>query len=103
MNERISREELVKIYNIEITFFDSLEECGLLKTETENEIKYLLYEHLPAFERFANWHYDLEVNIPGIEMIHGLLEKLEKTKAENKALLQKLNAISDKYEDAEEY
>ena len=101
MIERISREELVKIYNIEITFFDSLEESGLLKTETENEIKYLLYEELPAFERFANWHYDLDVNIPGIEMIQNLLHKLEKSQSENRTLLQKLNAISDKYEDVE--
>ncbi|WP_297985681.1 chaperone modulator CbpM [uncultured Chryseobacterium sp.] len=101
MSERISREELVKIYNIEITFFDSLEESGLLKTETENEIKYLLYEELPAFERFANWHYDLDVNIPGIEMIQNLLHKLEKIQLENRTLLQKLNAISDKYEDVE--
>ncbi len=101
MSERISREELVKIYNIEITFFDSLEESGLLKTETENEIKYLLYEELPAFERFANWHYDLDVNIPGIEMIQNLLHKLEKSQSENRTLLQKLNAISDKYEDVE--
>lgn len=101
MSERISREELVKIYNIEITFFDSLEESGLLKTETENEIKYLLYEELPAFERFANWHYDLDVNIPGIEMIQNLIDKLEKAQSENRTLLQKLNAISDKYEDVE--
>ncbi|HAI80762.1 MAG TPA: MerR family transcriptional regulator, partial [Chryseobacterium sp.] len=57
MSERISREELVKIYNIEITFFDSLEEAGLLKTVTENEVKYLLYDELELFERFANWHY----------------------------------------------
>ena len=101
MSERISREELVKIYNIEITFFDSLEESGLLKTETENDIKYLLYEELPAFERFANWHYDLDVNIPGIEMIQNLLHKLERIQLENRTLLQKLNAISDKYEDVE--
>lgn len=101
MSEKISREDLVKIYNIEITFFDSLEESGLLKTEIQDDVKYLLYEELPAFERFANWHYDLEVNIPGIEMIHELISKLEKIKLENHRLLQKLNAISEKYDDAE--
>lgn len=86
MTERISREELVKIYNIEISFFNSLEESGLLRTETENEIKYLHYEELPVFERLANWHYDLEVNLPGLEIIHHLLEKLEKLKNENRRL-----------------
>ena len=86
MSDRISREELVKIYNIEITFFDSLEESGLLKIEKENEVKYLLYEELPAFERFANWHYDLEINLPGLEVIHHLLSKMEELRSENRRL-----------------
>lgn len=101
MNDRISREELVQLYKIEVSFFDSLEECGLLKTETENEIKYLLYEELPAFERFTNWHYDLEVNLPGIEIINGLLQKMEEQKEKHRLLLEKLNRISDKYEDTD--
>ena len=94
MNERISREELVKIYNIEITFFDSLEEAGLLKTVTENEVKYLLYDELELFERFANWHYDLDVNLPGVEVIHHLLQKMEKLTEENRRLLQHMGSDS---------
>ncbi|WP_226065615.1 chaperone modulator CbpM [Kaistella polysaccharea] len=86
MSERISREELVKIYNVEITFFDSLEEAGLVSTITENEIKYLMYEELPAFERFTTWYYDLEVNLPGLEVINHLLEQLEKLRSENRQL-----------------
>ena len=94
MSERISREELVKIYNIEITFFDSLEEAGLLNTVTENEVKYLLYDELELFERFANWHYDLDVNLPGVEVIHHLLQKMEKLTAENRRLLQHMGSDS---------
>jgi len=86
MSDRISREELVKIYNIEISFFDSLEESGLVKTQHDNEVKYLLYEELPAFEKFANWHYDLEINLPGLEVIHRLLNKLEKLQEDNRRL-----------------
>lgn len=78
MNERISREELVRIYNVEITFFDSLEEAGLLKTETENNIKYLLFDELSSFEKFTTWHYDLEVNLAGLEVINHLLNKIKK-------------------------
>ena len=86
MSDRISREELVRVYNIEISFFDSLEESGLLQTQYENEVKYLLYEELPAFERFANWHYDLEINLPGLEVIHRLLSKMEELQVENRKL-----------------
>lgn len=99
MSERISREELVKIYNIEITFFDELVDGGLLTVETENEIHYLLYEDLPVFERFTNWHYDLEINLPGLEVINDMLRKMEDLKQKNRDLMNKLSAINDQYED----
>ncbi|AZA60997.1 MULTISPECIES: chaperone modulator CbpM [Chryseobacterium] len=99
MSERISREELVQIYNIEITFFDELVDSGLLNIETDNEIRYLMYEDLPTFERFTNWHYDLEINLPGLEVIHNMLQKMENLNQINRELMQKLSAISDKYED----
>lgn len=90
MSNRISREELVKIYKIELSFFDSLQNSGLLNTETEDEVTYLLYEELPAFEKYATWHYDLEVNIPGIEIISHLLAKMEALRLENLKLKQNL-------------
>jgi chaperone modulatory protein CbpM len=99
MNERISREELVEIYKIEITFFDELVEFGLLNVQTENEVRYLMYEDLPVFERFANWHYDLEINLPGLEVIDNMLQKMEHLKQRNRELIHKLSAINDKYED----
>jgi len=99
MSERISREELVKIYNIEVTFFDELVDSGLLHIQTENEIRYLMYEDLPNFERFTNWHYDLEINLPGLEVIHDMLQKMEDLKQRNRELMSKLSAIGDKYQD----
>lgn len=99
MNERISREELVQIYNIEITFFDELVDSGLLNIETDNEIRYLMYEDLPTFERFANWHYDLEINLPGLEVINSMLQKMKSLNQINRELMQKLSAINEKYED----
>jgi chaperone modulatory protein CbpM len=99
MNERISREELVQIYNIEITFFDELVDYGLLNIETENEIRYLMYEDLPTFERFANWHYDLEINLPGLEVINNMLQRMEDLHQINRELVQKISAINEKYED----
>lgn len=99
MSERISREELVKIYNVEITFFDGLVNSGLLNIHTENEIRYLMYEDLPMFERFTNWHYDLEINLPGLEVIHEMLKKMEDLRQRNRELMNKLSAVGDKYED----
>lgn len=99
MSERISREELVKIYNIEITFFDELVDNGLLNVETEDNVRYLIYEDLQVFEKFANWHYDLEVNLPGLEVIHHMLRKMDDLHQKNRDLMNKLSVISEKYED----
>lgn len=99
MDERISREELVKIYNIEITFFDELVNSGLLNIQTDNEIRYLMYEDLQMFEKLTNWHYDLEINLPGLEVIHQMLCKMEGLKQKNRELMNKLSAISDRFED----
>lgn len=98
MSERISREELVKIYNIEITFFDELADSGLLNIQTENEIRYLMYEDLPNFERFTNWHYDLDINLPGLEVIHDMLKKLEDLRQKNRELMNRLSMIGNRYE-----
>ncbi len=100
MSERISREELVKIYNIEITFFDELVNSGLITIQTENEIRYLMYEDLPNFERFANWHYDLEINLPGLEVIHEMLKKMDDLRQRNRELMNKLSAIGDNFVDS---
>lgn len=97
MSERISREEIVKIYNIEITFFDELVDYGLLSIHIEDDISYLMYEDLPDLEKFVNWHYDLEINLPGMEVIHHMLKKLDALKRRNRELMNKLAAISDKY------
>lgn len=99
MSERISREELVKIYNVEITFFDELVDYGLLRVETEDNIRYLIYEDLQVFEKFTNWYYDLEINLPGLEVIHDMLSKMEDLKRKNRELMNKLSAISERYED----
>lgn len=93
MNERISREELVKIYNVEITFFDSLAESGLVRTQKENNVEYLVYDELPAFERYTNLYYDLDVNIPGLEVISNLMTKLEAVQQERNDLLRKLTML----------
>lgn len=88
MQDKISTIDVVKHYKIEINFLDSLEEYGLLKTFEEEKIKYIYYEDLPILERFSNWHYDLEVNLPGLEIINNLLNKIDFLLKENRNLDQ---------------
>jgi len=76
----ISKEEIIRLYNIEISFFNDLVSSGLIETEVIDNTTYLHYDQLSAFERFTNWHYDLEVNMAGLEIIHHLLQQIEALK-----------------------
>lgn len=78
MTERISREDCIRYYKIEAVFFDELVSAGLLETFIEDGTIYLPYEKLDQFEKMVTWHYDLEINIPGLEVIHRLLEEIER-------------------------
>lgn len=100
MNERISIEEIIRLYKIDYSFVDQLITSELLHPQTENSVRYIIYEELPHLERFVNWHYDLEVNLPGIEIIHKLLNQLEALKKENRNLLQR-SSFLDTWEDAD--
>lgn len=101
MEDRISREELIKIYNVEIHFFDELESYGLLHTHVENNVTYISHNELSLFEKLANWHYDLEVNMPGLEVIHNLLSQIEALQERNRRLLAGFHSLPDAWEDVE--
>ena len=75
--ERITREECVKVYKIDMEFFDELVDAGLIETFSDEKSVYLTYDKLSHFEKLVYWHYDLEINIPGLEVIMDLMVKLE--------------------------
>ena len=100
MSERISIEQVIQIYKIDDLFLSELIASELLHPETENSIQYIIYEELPHLERFSNWHYDLEINLPGIEIIHKLLNQMEDLRTENRRL-SKISENLTNWEDAE--
>lgn len=86
MNQRISRAEIISIFNIEISFFDELTAVGLLQIEKDQGEIYMDIDHLTRLERLTNLYYDLEINIPGLEAIEHLLEKVKDLQNENQQL-----------------
>ena len=100
MNERISIEEITRIYRIDTHFLNDLIQSELLHPETEKSTQYIVYEELTHLERFANWHYDLEINLPGIEIIHKLLNQIEDLRNENRKLLKNNDPFRN-WEDAD--
>jgi len=69
-------------HNIEMGFIYSLQEFGLVETTTEGENIFIPAGQLCALEKFVRLHYELDVNMEGIDVIRHLLEKLETTQEE---------------------
>lgn len=79
----MSPKELVPVkdycrYNhIEVSFIQSLEDSGLIEISRVEESDFISYDEMPRVEKFVRMHYDLNINIEGLETIDHLLQKME--------------------------
>jgi chaperone modulatory protein CbpM len=69
-------------YAVPKTFIEALEDSGLVVLTTKNGQKYLHYEQLVEMDRFIHFHYDLQINIEGIDAIMNLLQKVKQMQSE---------------------
>jgi hypothetical protein len=54
-----------------------LEDSGLIRVTAVEHTSYIPLDEIQKLEKFVRLHYDLEINIEGIETISYLLEKIE--------------------------
>ena len=78
-------------YGVEPTFIIALEEAGLIALTTIGEDKFLHFGQLVEMERYIHFHYDLEIDINGIEAILNLLHKVKQMQQEIKVLKNHIN------------
>ncbi|MCV9929942.1 chaperone modulator CbpM [Flavobacterium sp. LS1R49] len=64
-------------HEIEDTFISKLNNYGLIEIIVLEEDQYLQPEQLPAIEKMIRLHYDLKINLEGIDAIAHLLNKIE--------------------------
>ena len=64
-------------HEIENTFITELHNYGLVKIIVLEEDEYLQPEQLPTVEKMIRLHYDLKINLEGIDAIANLLNKIE--------------------------
>jgi chaperone modulatory protein CbpM len=69
-------------YEVEPSFIGALEESGLIVLTVIDDNKYIHYEQLVEMERYIHFHYELQINIEGIEAIMGLLQKIKRLQHE---------------------
>lgn len=76
MENRITLQECCVHYQVEEQFVQQLGERGLLRIYTYERQAYLLHDDLVDLEKYMHLHYDLDINMAGMEAIKHLLERV---------------------------
>jgi hypothetical protein len=80
--DRIEVENCCTHYQIEISFFDSLEDAGLINVQMQEGRRYIAHDDLNLLEKFIRLHYDLKINTEGLEAIYHMLERMRQMQEE---------------------
>jgi len=81
-NELILAEEFCTHNDIGISFITSLHEYGLIEIKSVENSAYIQESELQKLEQFVRWHYDLNINFEGIDVICNLLERVQNLQSE---------------------
>lgn len=94
-NRYISIMEFCNCHHLEYSFIHSLTEYGLLKTIVIEEDEYIEQEQVRELERMMRLHYDLEINMQGIDAINHLLDRVSRLQEEVRQLQNRLRLYED--------
>ncbi len=83
-------------------FIESLLESGLIELAPEAPEPAISYDALGDLERLLRLHYDLEINLAGLETIHHLLHRMEVLQMEVRRLKDYERAFGTGQEGIEE-
>lgn len=73
-------------YNIEVSFLQQLNDHGLIELDRSGEAVFISYEQLPELEKYMHFHYELDINMEGMEVIKHLLTRMQDLQQEMKRL-----------------
>ena len=73
----IPASEFCLYHNVEISFLQSLQEYGLIDIITVDQTSFVDGNCLNELEKMVRLHYELDINMEGIDVIRHLLKKLE--------------------------
>ncbi|MCB9168992.1 MAG: MerR family transcriptional regulator [Flavobacteriales bacterium] len=92
----MSTEELISVElycrheDMDLTFVQSLADRGLIQVVVRQQNTYIAPEQVTQLEKLARMHFDLEINLEGLEAISHLLERVERMQQELRAMEERL-------------
>jgi DNA-binding transcriptional MerR regulator len=89
-DEMIPAEELCNQYKIEYSFIADLQQYGLIDITAAEHTRYISQNQLQRLEQILRLHFDLDINLEGIDAIANLLEQISGMQAEITTLRNRL-------------
>ena len=86
-------DDLCKYFEVEFTFLNALNEHGLIEIIFLDNKKYISHDYLKDVERAIQFHYELNINLEGIDVINNLLNQIEDSNEELRITKNKLNLL----------
>ncbi len=90
----ISADEFCNSHQIEISFIYSLNDWGLVQITKIEEKSFIDLDQLNQLERMVRLHYDMDINLEGIETITHLLLQADQMKNEIARLKNEIHFYS---------
>ena len=91
----ISTDEFCTHYKVEYSFIDSLQQHGLIEITRIDQHSFIDHDHLRNIEKLVRLHYDLDINLEGIEAITYLLKRVKNMQDEILSLKNRLRSFED--------
>ena len=82
-------------HNVELSFISTLHESGLINIITVEQTQFIPEDHLPDLEKLVRLHYDLDINLEGLEAITYLIQRIEGLQNELSRTRRKLRLYED--------
>jgi hypothetical protein len=79
---RLQYSECLRIYEVEESFIESLHEVGLIRLIDQDEERFIEYDDLSDLEQFIRWHYEMDINVEGIDALRHMLERVRSLQSE---------------------
>jgi chaperone modulatory protein CbpM len=92
----MSDEEIIPVemfcsyYHVELNFLETLESHGLISISYRDNQRFILKEEIAELEKYSRLHYDLSINVEGIDALKNMLEKIRLLQQETEQLRARL-------------
>jgi len=82
-------------YNVPSSFINDLQDYELIEIVVSENVDYIKTTQINEVEKMMRLHYDLNINLEGLDAVYNLLKRVENLQSEITSLHNKLRIYED--------